>query len=106
MHPPLDRPHPDCQDVIAALKACHARGWQKWWGGCNDIKTALDRCLKLEKQRLLQEVNEGLVERKMQEQDLVRQAFGKKETFAEYLARDKEYQRAVQEKKQKEEDNS
>ena len=51
MHPPLERPHPDCQDAIAALKRCHEESkWGKWVGACNSIKEELDWCLRKEKE--------------------------------------------------------
>jgi COX assembly mitochondrial protein 2 len=101
MHPPLDRPHPDCQDVIKALKACHQDGWKKYYGGCNRIKFALDECLRLEKKRLLREINVDLTEQKQSEDAMVQYGFGKKESFADYLAKDKDYQKAVEAKLEK-----
>jgi COX assembly mitochondrial protein 2 len=101
MHPPLDRPHPDCQDVIEALKVCHNDGFKKYYGGCNNIKIALDACLKHEKTRLLHEMNANLVQDMLREQDMIAQAFGKTQTFAEYLAQDKDYQNAVRAKQEK-----
>jgi COX assembly mitochondrial protein 2 len=51
MHPPLDRDHPQCQDVIMALHACHEEhSYSKFWGACNDAKAALDQCFRAEKQ--------------------------------------------------------
>ena len=93
MHPPLDRPHPDCQDVIEALQQCHTH-WSKYWGTCNDTKAQLDHCLKAEKKRLLSELNANLVQAKQREQEIVKIAFGKEQTFDEYLAQDVEYQAA------------
>lgn len=100
MHPPLDRPHPDCEDVIAALKACHQDTWKKFSGGCNAIKRALDNCFKVEKERLLQDLTRDLPEQRRHAEDIIQQAFGKKETFQEYLQRDAEYQKAVRDKQQ------
>jgi len=37
-----------CATHILALHACH-KEWKKWWGGCNDLRRALDTCLKAEK---------------------------------------------------------
>ncbi len=32
MHPPLDRPHPDCQEAIDSLRHCHATNSKlKFW---------------------------------------------------------------------------
>lgn len=50
MHPPLDRPHPQCQDVIIALRRCHCEHpYLKFVGYCNEKKYALNRCFKEEK---------------------------------------------------------
>jgi hypothetical protein len=38
-----------CASQILALQACH-REWKKWWGGCNDTRMELDKCLREEKQ--------------------------------------------------------
>ena len=101
MHPPLDRPHPDCEDVIRALKECHLDTWKKFTGGCNSIKRALDHCFKLEKERLLRELTKDLPDERKQAEYVVKQAFGKRETFQEFLARDKDYQKAMEEKRAK-----
>jgi len=51
MHPPLERPHPDCQEVIKALVTCHEERYvAKWVGACNEVKAALDLCLRKEKE--------------------------------------------------------
>lgn len=98
MHPPLDRPHPDCHEVIQELKDCHADTWKKFTGGCNDIKTRLDICLREEKKRLLDELNKELPQRKLRQEEVIKQAFGKTMTFSEYLEKDKEYQEEVKRK--------
>jgi hypothetical protein len=51
MHPPLDRPHPDCQSEINDLHHCHATTSKMKFWGCNEIKYTLDRCLREEKVR-------------------------------------------------------
>eukprot|EP00924_Labyrinthula_sp_SR-Ha-C_P016158 snap_masked-scaffold_4-processed-gene-21.18-mRNA-1 protein AED:0.02 eAED:0.02 QI:0/-1/0/1/-1/1/1/0/64 len=52
MHPLLDRPHPDCQEVIKSLQACHRNhAVAKFFGKCNDAKGALDICLRAEKEK-------------------------------------------------------
>ena len=52
MHPPLDRPHPDCQALIVALNDCHDNNvYAKFWGACNDPKASMDRCFREEKER-------------------------------------------------------
>ena len=51
MHPPLGRPHPDCQAVIDALVACHNNfPYAKFAGKCNDEKAAMDICFRAEKE--------------------------------------------------------
>lgn len=90
MHPPLDRPHPDCEGVVQALKACHADAWKKFTGGCNETKFELDRCFKVEKRRLLNEMNKDLDERRTKQEEIMREAFGRSMTFSEYLEKDKE----------------
>lgn len=98
MHPPLDRPHPDCNDVIQELKSCHANNpYRKYLGVCNDIKFALDKCFKAEKHRLLSEINaEELPKLHNEHAELIKEAFGKTMTFHEYLQQDKEYLAAKQ----------
>jgi COX assembly protein 2 len=98
MHPPLDRPHPDCEDPIHQLKVCHAHPYKKFTGGCNTLKVSLDQCLKAEKKRILDLLNKDLAENKMKEQDLIKEAFGKTMTFHEYLKTDKDYQRELKKK--------
>mmetsp|Transcript_30740 Transcript_30740/g.60936 ORF Transcript_30740/g.60936 Transcript_30740/m.60936 type:complete len:85 (+) Transcript_30740:335-589(+) len=59
MHPPLKRPHPDCQSYIAAFRLCHATNpTMKFFGYCNDAKVALDKCFKEEKVRVRRENGE------------------------------------------------
>mmetsp|Transcript_20102 Transcript_20102/g.35730 ORF Transcript_20102/g.35730 Transcript_20102/m.35730 type:complete len:85 (-) Transcript_20102:294-548(-) len=51
MHPPLHRPHPQCQAVVAALTECHeSNPFAKYMGACNDAKVALDQCFRAEKE--------------------------------------------------------
>jgi COX assembly protein 2 len=101
MHPPLDRSHPDCGDVILALRACHDDTWKKYTGGCNMIKVALDQCFKLEKDRLLKEMNKELPGKRDKQEEIIKKAFGKEMTFREYLQKDKEYQAELQNKKER-----
>ena len=50
MHPPLFRPHPDCQEFVKALVACHEENnVMRWFGACNDAKAQLDKCFYMEK---------------------------------------------------------
>jgi COX assembly protein 2 len=98
MHPPLDRPHPDCVEPIQLLKMCHLDYFKKFSGGCNDLKVAMDKCLKKEKKRILDELNVDLKENKQAEAELIKEAFGKTMTFQEYLKTDKDYQRELKKK--------
>lgn len=51
MHPPLDRPHPDCQEAIQNLKDCHEEHkFAKFFGKCNQFKADLDKCFRQEKE--------------------------------------------------------
>lgn len=99
MHPPLDRPHPHCEQVVKDLKACHKDTWKKFTGGCNDAKLALDRCFKEEKKELLAKLNADVPENRAMQEDIIKEAFGKKMTFQEYLSQDKDYQEALLKKK-------
>ena len=102
MHPPLDRPHPDCGEVIAALKQCHATsGLYKYAGACNDIKNQVDQCLRHEKKRLLDELNADIPERLERQEQIIKMAFGKDMTYTEYLAKDRERRAAKQQQQQK-----
>ncbi|CAI5716778.1 unnamed protein product [Hyaloperonospora brassicae] len=74
MHPPLDRPHPDCQAEIKALLVCHEKyPYAKFVGACGELKTALDWCFKREKARVRDEnfrrakASDAYVKQKMQE---------------------------------------
>lgn len=73
-------------------------GYGKYFGQCNDIKYALDRCLKAEKKRLLHELNKNVPEQRREQEDLIKTAFGKQQTFAEYLSEDRDYLAAKQQK--------
>ena len=76
-------------------------GWKKFTGGCNNIKRALDNCFKLEKERLLKDLTKDLPNERKEAEDVIKEAFGKRETFQEFLARDKDYQKAMQDKREK-----
>jgi len=79
MHPPLDRPHPDCQDVIKELKRCHAENkWKKYIGECNEAKYRLDQCFRAEKKKKLAE--EADIHDKLTEvrEEMLREEFGTK----------------------------
>ena len=40
--------HIVCQEFIQALEACHADGWSRWTGACNQAKHDLNMCLRKE----------------------------------------------------------
>jgi COX assembly mitochondrial protein 2 len=101
MHPPLDRPHPDCQPEIAQLHECHL-SWHKFFGACNDIKTALDQCLRREKRRLMKERLKDYDIYLAREQLMMQKTFGRDETFSEYLAHDENYLEALRKKRERE----
>ncbi|KZF26142.1 UPF0287-domain-containing protein [Xylona heveae TC161] len=48
MHPHLHtKDNSSCEEVMAMLDECHARGFLfKATGGCNDAKTAVNKCLR------------------------------------------------------------
>ncbi|RPB27209.1 UPF0287-domain-containing protein [Terfezia boudieri ATCC MYA-4762] len=51
MHPLLHtKENIGCEEVIALLDKCHARGFLvKAMGGCNDIKREVTKCLRAER---------------------------------------------------------
>jgi len=91
MHPPLDRPHPLCQEQIDALKYCHATSSKLKFWACNEVKFAVDRCFKLEKQQLVKNMNTDYELKRKQEDDALRSAIGHTQTFEEFLKTDKTY---------------
>eukprot|EP00566_Odontella_aurita_P025850 CAMPEP_0113538596 /NCGR_PEP_ID=MMETSP0015_2-20120614/7454_1 /TAXON_ID=2838 /ORGANISM="Odontella" /LENGTH=115 /DNA_ID=CAMNT_0000438189 /DNA_START=319 /DNA_END=666 /DNA_ORIENTATION=+ /assembly_acc=CAM_ASM_000160 len=97
MHPPLDRPHPDCEKAIDDLRVCQATNSKLKFWACNEIKFAMDRCLKNEKRRLLVDMNRGFEEKRQREEDAYRDAMGQELTFDEYLRKDPEYLKAAKE---------
>jgi COX assembly protein 2 len=101
MHPPLDRPHPDCNDVIQELRECHESSLRKYTGQCNQVKYRLDRCLKAEKRRIQDELNRELPDRQRRQEEIIKRAFGKDITFSEYLQKDEDYQREVRIKEER-----
>ncbi|OCH95651.1 UPF0287-domain-containing protein [Obba rivulosa] len=38
-----------CKDLIEALEACHAQGWSRFTGACNQTKHDLNMCLRKER---------------------------------------------------------
>jgi len=101
MHPPLDRPHPRCQEQINSLRECHAAGNKLKFWACNEVKSNLDKCFKEEKDEMLRRMNADLDEKKKEEQAQAALAFGRKETFQEYLAKDLTYEREVERERNK-----
>lgn len=101
MHPPLDRPHPRCQAEICGLRDCHATGNKLKFWACNEIKAQLDKCFKEEKEEMLKRINANLDEKKKEEQAQAALAFGRKETFQEFLAKDYAYEREVERERNK-----
>lgn len=101
MHPPLDRPHPDCQVQINDLHRCHATTSKLKFWGCNQVKFALDQCLKEEKLRLQAVMNKEVEARRAVEEDVYRKAMGKDVSFEEYLKRDKDFNNAVDERRRR-----
>ncbi|PFH57741.1 hypothetical protein XA68_14627 [Ophiocordyceps unilateralis] len=54
MHPHLHTKNAlACEEIIAALEACHAQGFMhKVTGGCNDVKTQVNKCLREERTKM------------------------------------------------------
>lgn len=96
MHPPLDRPHPMCQEEIKTLRECHAKTSKLKFWACNEAKFAVDKCFKLEKQQLLQKLNADHEEKRKLEDEALRDAIGREQTFEEYLKTDKTYLREME----------
>ena len=95
MHPPLDRPHPDCQTEVDDLHLCHNTNSKFRFWACNDIKASLDRCFRAEKERMLKEMNKGIEERRAEEEAQAAISTGKNVTFQQYLKTDKAYQQEL-----------
>lgn len=101
MHPPLDRPHPDCQAEIDALRHCHATSSKLKFWACNEVKAQLDVCFKEEKRRSLEILNRDMDTTKATEQAQAALAMNQTQSFAEYLQNDKQYQKDLQQEKEK-----
>ena len=101
MHPPLDRPHPDCQSQINDLQTCHATTSRLKFWGCNDIKFALDKCLKEEKARLLEVMNRDYEAKRAAEEDVYQMALGRELSFEDYLKQDKDFNKAMRDRNQR-----
>ena len=101
MHPPLDRPHPDCQDEINNLHHCHATTSKLKFWGCNEIKFALDKCLKAEKLKLLEVIYKDADSKRAREEEVFQMALGKEISFEDYLMKDKDFRKAMEGKETK-----
>ncbi|PPQ89102.1 hypothetical protein CVT25_006473 [Psilocybe cyanescens] len=49
MHAQLSDKKLVCQEFIEALEKCHANGWTKFLGACNQNKDDLNHCLRTER---------------------------------------------------------
>ena len=96
MHPPLERPHPKCQDAINALNVCHAEKFSKiiFWK-CNELKNELDQCFKSEKQEMLKNLNAHEDRIRSQEEAILERT----ESFQDFLQKDPEYQQFLHKNK-------
>eukprot|EP00545_Synedropsis_sp_CCMP1620_P004574 CAMPEP_0119019114 /NCGR_PEP_ID=MMETSP1176-20130426/21017_1 /TAXON_ID=265551 /ORGANISM="Synedropsis recta cf, Strain CCMP1620" /LENGTH=92 /DNA_ID=CAMNT_0006973251 /DNA_START=36 /DNA_END=311 /DNA_ORIENTATION=+ len=92
MHPPLDRPHPDCQQAVEDLRDCHDTRSFFRISACNDLKSQLDSCFKAEKVKLLKVLNKNMHEKRKEEEEAWADAAGHKLSFEDYLKADKTYQ--------------
>ncbi|KAH7162815.1 cytochrome c oxidase biogenesis protein Cmc1-like protein [Dactylonectria estremocensis] len=72
MHPHLHTKNAlACEDVIAVLEECHARGFMhKAVGSCNDAKEKVNQCLRVERSKT-QAVNRNAAREK---RDKIREA--------------------------------
>lgn len=103
MHPPLDRPHPECQVEINDLQTCHATTSKLKFWGCNEVKYALDQCLKKEKQNLLAVLNKDVAAKRKAEEDVFQMALGKEMSFEDYLKKDKDFNKAMEDRRRMDE---
>ncbi len=65
------------------------------------MKFALDKCLKEEKLRLLEILNKDMVTKRAAEEDVFQRAMGKCTSFEEYLNADKDYVKAMEERRKR-----
>lgn len=101
MHPPLDRPHPDCQPEIDQLRHCQETRSIFRVSACNELKFKLDQCFKEEKGPMLEEMNTGIESRRAEEEAQAAVSTGKNVTFAQFLENDKAYKIEMEEIKKK-----
>jgi COX assembly protein 2 len=103
MHPPLDRPHPECQDEINGLRECHKSASKLKFWACNEVKDALDKCFREEKKKMLKEtIFFNLEEKRQEEYSQAALAFNNKGvTFRESLTTDPIYQKELEKEKKR-----
>lgn len=76
MHPSLAR-HlhgEECREIIEQLHSCHANHpYKKFFGACNDLKRALNRCLQKEYEVRRKQSYQASVERKRRYKELLQE---------------------------------
>lgn len=70
------------------------------------MKFALDKCLKEEKIRLLEILNKDMVTKRTAEENVYQMAMGKEVSFEEYLNADKEFVKAMEERRKRDNGDS
>ena len=70
------------------------------------MKFALDKCLKEEKIRLLEILNKDMVSKRAAEENVYQMAMGKEVSFEEYLNADKEFVKAMEERRKRDNGDS
>lgn len=70
------------------------------------MKFALDKCLKEEKIRLLEILNKDMVTKRTAEENVYQIAMGKEVSFEEYLNADKEFVKAMEERRKRDNGDS
>ncbi len=70
------------------------------------MKFALDKCLKEEKIRLLEILNKDMVSKRAAEENVYQMAMGKEISFEEYLKADKEFVKAMEERRKRDDGDS
>jgi len=70
------------------------------------VKFALDKCLKEEKIRLLEILNKDMVTKRTAEENVYQMAMGKEVSFEEYLNADKEFVKAMEERRKRDNGDS
>ncbi|KAF6764816.1 hypothetical protein DFP72DRAFT_869348 [Ephemerocybe angulata] len=64
MHAQLSDKKLVCKEFIEALERCHASGWNRLTGMCNNDKDALNTCLRAERKDRTAKNNEKAKERR------------------------------------------